>query len=1088
MSMSSSDPEEIITQPIDQLSAPEPASSDSPPDPAGSGPAPEPALLTAMPLLTPELIPEEERVLAEEMVRGPAEAVPDGWVFIALVPHDGCEPPAQIGDQLASEVWCAVSALWHPSLLCRAAGLPRIEPIEYPGAPGPREVRVIPGGVWDQLPSGYRTQAEDAKAALIESGADRDDLIRRIRVRLGAEESPELIEDEGMANAASGFLALGTVHWMLRDLTTAMGHSDNLDHESLTRELLAGAHQWRIGDWSSSVNRLRAAFEVLTQARERFYPVDAYLIDLCLVDPSMCEGVLAAPLESPVPISFLVSAQAIENQALHDPLRMAALRQAIADGWADVVGGSYSEAEDSLLPLESSLWQFRHGTLVYRLHLDDRNVETFGRRRFGLHTQLPQIAKRFGFRYALHVGLDAGRFPIPAETKRMWESPDGSNLESLMRPPMAADRSLAGWLLPWRLAATMKNDHVAAVPLVHWPQPVAPWYSDLRRAGGYSSGLARWTTVNDFFHLTDRPYESFRPEPDLYQTPFLAQAVARGEQTPIGRLSRHHRLRARLDAARAMEAFALAIAAATAGTDTGLHASAGTNTEPGAAADTDTGSSAAAGPAPLREIEALIETGRHDEAATALEKVEPAWSSALAKCLTPDPGHRAAEIASVPATATPDRRPGYLVINPLNIPRRAAVILPDAALDLRPEGPLRAAQFTEHGVYAVVDLPPFGFAWVPREADLGRPPAVAGLLTAKGRRLRNESMEIEIDAATGGIRSVATVGEPMARLGQQLVVTGLLDQQGKPVASQMRSTRFDIDYGGPALLQATAAGTIVDPRRDSSLASFTQRYRLWSGRPILEIEITLADLDASWLERTARADPWSVYLACRWAWPDPSAMLRRTTFWSPEITDAERPETPDAFDISTRNQRTALLFGGLPHHRKHGSRMLDTLLIAGQESTRSFTLGVVLDLEHPFQAAQDAVTPACVVPVDSGPPSVGPTGWLAQVDSKSVAVSHVEFTERTADDRGWGLIFHLIETSGQAARARLRLFRNPTWARQVDFQGETIIDLSIQGDAVQLDLTPHELARVEVAMGTTRSDGSQSESQTGSQSEEFAAD
>jgi len=1020
-----------------------------------------------MPVLTPELLPEEDRIPAEEIVRGPAEPAPPGWVLIALVPHDGREPPAQLADPLATEVWCAVSALWHPSLLARASELPRIEPIEYPSAPGSREIRVIPAGAWDQLPSGYRTQAEDAKVALIESGADRDDLIHRIRLRLGAEESLETIEDEGMANAARGFLALGTVWWMLRDLTIAMGHSDNLDHESLTRELLAGAHQWRIGDWSSAVNRLRAAFDVLTQARERFYPVDAYLIDLCLVDPTMTEGVLAAPLESPVPISFLASAQAIENQALHDPQRVAALRQAIADGWADVVGGSYSEAEDSLLPLESSLWQFSRGNEVYRLYLDDRNVEAFARRRFGLHTQLPQFAKRFGFRYALHLGLDAGRFPIPAETKRMWESPDGSNLESMMRPPMAADRPSQGWLLPWRMAATMKNDHVAALPLVHWPQPVASWYSDLRRAGGYSSVLGRWTTVNDFFHLTDRPYESFRPEPDLYQTPFLAQAVARGERTPIGRLGRHHRLRARLDAARAMQAFALAIAAAAGRTETDSRAPAGTEPD----------SPGPAGPAPLQEVEALLEIGRHDEAATALDKVEPAWATALAKCLTPLPASDAAQASSTEAAPTSHRREGYLVINPLNIPRRAAVILPDAALDLRPEGPLRAAQFTEHGVYAVVDLPPFGFAWVPKETDPGRPPAVTGALTARGRRLRNESIEIEIDAATGGIRSVAAVGEPMARLGQQLVVAGLLDQQGKPLASQMRCSRFELDYGGPALVQATTTGTIVDPRRDSALASFSQRFRLWSGRPILEIEITLADLDASWLERAARADPWSVYLACRWAWPDPSAMLRRTIFWSPELTEAERPETPDVFDISTRKERTALLFGGLPHHRKQGPRMLDTLLIAGQETTRSFTLGVVLDLEHPFQAAQDAVTPACVVPVDSGPPVVGPTGWLAQVDSKSVAVSHVEFTEKTGDDRGWGLIFHLLETSGQAARARLRLFRNPTWARQVDFQGETIIDLSIQGDAVQLDLTPHELARVEVAMGipvdpiATRVDG-----------------
>ena len=60
----------------------------------------------------------------------------------------------------------------------------------------------------------------------------------------------------------------------------------------------------------------------------------------------------------------------------------------------------------------------------------------------------------------------------------------------------------------------MKDDHVAALPLVHWPQPVAPWYLDLRRAAAYSPVLGRWTTLNDFFHLTDRPYETLRPEPD----------------------------------------------------------------------------------------------------------------------------------------------------------------------------------------------------------------------------------------------------------------------------------------------------------------------------------------------------------------------------------------------------------------------------------------------------------------------------------------------------------------------------------------------------------------------------------------------
>ncbi len=971
-----------------------------------------------------------------EVPRAVLEPAGDGWALIALVPYDGQEPPAAVSEDLARAVWCAISALWHPSLLARAAGLPRIESIDAPSPPGAREIRVIASGAADRLPSGYKTQAEDARSALLESGTDRALLIRQIQNRLGADGALETVESEGMTTTARDFLALGTSQWLLRELTVAMGHVDALDRESLTRELLAGAHAWQIGDWASAVNRLRAGFEVLTQARERFYPVDAYLIDLCLLDPAMPTGVLVDPLENPVAITFIAQAQTIEQQALHDPQRMAALRQAISDGWADVVGGTYSEAEDPILPLESVLWQFRRGIEVYHAHLDDRSVETYARRRFGLYTQLPQIAKRFGFRFALHMGFDAGRFPIRPETKRLWEGPDGSNLETLLRPPMAADRPSQGWFVPWRLAATMKDDHVAALPLVHWPQPVATWYLDLRRAAAYSPVLGRWTTLNDFFHLTDRPYETMRQEPDTYQSPYLAQSAARREGEPIGRLARHHRLRARLEAARAVYALARAIASAA----TGVATEAERVPELPA----------------LEEIENLIETGRHDEAATALARVEPGWSASLARGIAGSSAR--ARSASAPC-------PGYLVINPLNVPRRAAVVLPDAALDLRPDGPLRAAQFTDEGVWAVVDLPAFGFAWVSKEADLSRPPAGAAALTTRGRRLHNESIEIEIDAATGGVRSVAAAGEPTARLGQQLVMTGLFDAQGKPVSSQMRSERFDVDYGGPALVQATATGSLIHPQQGKRLASFVQRYRLWTGRPILEIEITLADLDPAWLELAAQADPWSVYLACRWAWPDPNGMLRRTVFWSPELTEAERPETPDALDISTRTQRTAMLFGGLPYHQKHGGRMLDTLLVAGMESTRSFTLGVVLDLEHPFHAAQDLLAPALVVPIEDGPPSIGASGWLVRVDHKGVAVTHVEFVKETSDGRGWGLVFHLLETAGQSARCRLRLFRKPSWARQADFLGETIVDLSIDGDAVAIDLTPHELARIEITLG-----------------------
>ena len=45
---------------------------------------------------------------------------------------------------------------------------------------------MIATGASDRLPSGYRTQAEDARTALLDSGTNRADLIAQIQARVGA--------------------------------------------------------------------------------------------------------------------------------------------------------------------------------------------------------------------------------------------------------------------------------------------------------------------------------------------------------------------------------------------------------------------------------------------------------------------------------------------------------------------------------------------------------------------------------------------------------------------------------------------------------------------------------------------------------------------------------------------------------------------------------------------------------------------------------------------------------------------------------------------------------------------------------------
>jgi alpha-mannosidase len=947
-----------------------------------------------------------------------ADDAVDQWSLIALIPNDGQEPPAARTDADADAIWAAVTALWHPALLALATDLPRVEDLDFPNSALAREVRIAPAGMRASLPSGYETAAADIGAIVIGSSADRWSIVRALVERL----HPTCSAIDENDPTALDFFALGTARWFLKDLTIGMGHVDCLDSESLRRETLAGARAWRSGDPSTAAGHLRAGFEILTQARERFYPVDSYIVDLCLIDAGLPAGALAEPLSTRAAISLVASAQAISRQAELDPDRVEAIRRAVDDGWLDVIGGMFAEVDEPLLPLESILWQFRKGAQTYRKHLDERTVETLAQRRFALYPQRPQLARRFAFRFALHMAFDAGRFPVRAETKRLWESPDGTSIESLVRPPLGADRPSQGLLAPWRLARSMKEDHVATLPLVHWPKPVSGWYRDWRRAATFSPVLGRWVTAGDFFGFTDRPYETFTPTADEYVLPYLAQAVARKSPSPIAHRALHRTERGWITGLGNLSAIASALSAA-AGTEIG---------DP-----------------PLGEIEDALETGGLSSAPDRSSAVEAETLKSL---------------ATVVGGSAPAGRSGFLVFNPLGIARRATVLLPDAHIGLRAEGPLRAAQLTEEGVWGVVDLPAFGYAWVPEAPLADAPPPQKSNVGIDRRVLRNEYAELEVDEATGGIRSIKGPGEATARLGQQLVIAGPKGSSG-PVASRMVAKKFEADYGGPALVQAQSAGSIVDASNERVLADFAQQFRLWSGRPILELVITLSNLDADWLRGLGESDPWENYLACRWAWPDPNSTIRRTLLLHPQLTEAARPETPEAIDISTRRQRTAIFPMGLAHHRRHGSRMLDTLLVAGEETQRSFRMAVALDLEHPFHAVLDLETPAVVVPTQTGPPQTGVAGWFFNLDHKAVAITRLESLANSGDGRGWGAAFHLLETAGNAARCRLSCFRPPVWARQTDFNGETVVDLAVDGDAVLIDLTPNELARVDVTLG-----------------------
>jgi len=969
---------------------------------------------------SPETIPEAE---------GDVEPTTLAPQLVSMIEHDGQEPPTGYPDRQAEAAWACVSALWHPAILADLDALPAVQGTTFPNVPEPREIRVVAEGAGQVLPADYRSLAADAGATLIDAGIDRYQIVRDVLGRLRPDSDPNLAIDDPLV---LDFFALGTANWFLRDLTTAMNHANLLDSVGLARETFGGAKAWRDGDRTAASGHLRAAFELLSQSREKFYSVDAYLVDLCLIDPSFPAGALADPLSARAPFTFVGTARAIEQSAEIDPAQLAALREAVAAGWADVAGGTYDEVDEPFLPYTSILWQYLKGGEVYRRHLDDRNTRTLVTRRFALYPHRPQIARKFGFQYAVHIGFDAGRFPVPRESKRLWQGPDTNHLESLMRPPIAADRAAEGLHLPWKIGRSMRDDHVATVPMAHWPSPVAGWYRDLRRVSAYSPVLGRLVTLDDYFHMSDRPWEMFSPELDEYVTPYLAQAVARRDDRPVSRRAEHARARAGLDALSTIDALRRALTWNVPPSEDGYETRGPLETADLA----------------FPVIEEAVETGQFGEAHALINANLPEAASGLASAILGTSGAGQA---------------GYLALNPLGISRRVAVEIDDPTAEPQAGGPLRSVERTDVGFRGVVDLPPFGFAWFPKVGGTGAAPG--GGASASGLVVKNESIEAEFDEATGGIRGIRLPGEPVARVGQQIVTGGLTGPDGLPANSRMECASIEVVSAGPTVAEIVSRGTIKHPEDGHRLGAFQISAKLWAGRSTLDLTITLEDLDVDWLAGLDSLDPWSSHVACRWAWPDVKSELRRTSLLSAFGTGSPRPETPDAFEITSRKLRTTLLFGGLAHHRRQGERMLDTILVAGSERAREFQLGVTLDREHAFSAATDFLAPTILVPVESGPPTAGPAGWLAMVETSAVQVARIEFLEKTGDNRGWGLAIHLIETAGRGVRSRLRLFRDPLDARQTDLSGELLYDLPTEGDAVPFDLTPHEIQRIEVRLG-----------------------
>ena len=991
-----------------------------------------------------------------------------------LIPCHSLEDfPTEQTDEPAASLLNAFAVAYHPELLAWAGEIPRWRRADDPPIPRRGQLVIIPMVCDGWLPHGWADEARRAGATVVSGLFERQKMLDAALHAVGTEldetrpennsTSMETENSDSVAVKTVGrcdvaptntelvadFLALGTCWLLVELLTRKMRHFGNIDEARFFQRVQAGAKAAIADDRETAETHLRACFEILLEARERFYPVDCYLLDLCLAVPNVGHEKLLSDSEQSVPWSLMISSEDFRLICEETPGLKTALTDAWLAGRISIVGGEDREESLPLLPLESLLYHFAQGREEWQQLLGKSPI-VWGRRKFGLTALLPQILVKFGFQAALHVVLDDGIYPDAEYTKLRWRGVDGTLIDALSRIPLAAEGASSYLRFATRMSESMDHDQVAGLILARWPEIEAPWFDDLRRSQKYAPCLGRFVTLDRFFEQTELPGQLSVYKSNEYFSPFLIQHVARRENRPISRYVEHSGQRRRLDLAGWYHAMSRALLML-----------------------------------PVEEtvfqsIEKRLEAARRDR--------DPVLDDELAELQQTG----LSELSRIIMHSAPSGE-GYLVLNPLSFTRRVVVALPGLASPPTVTGPVKAVEFdVDHPerTACVVEIPGCGYAWIPAPSPdsqrSGDPRKVVVVPPkqplAEKWLLRNDHFEVAINERTGGIAHIRFHDQRTKRLSQQLSfrfprerTISVGNEPGETIKSQyaeMKCLGHEILRNGTACGEVVTTGEIIDQVKAEKIASFRQTVRVWRTCPTVEIEIELSDV------KVPEGDPWNNYFASRFAWNDSTAAVTRSIYHSAQSFSGERFETSDYIEIASEEERLTIVPHGLPFHRQTGDRMVDSLLVVAGEDQRKFRFTIAVDTPYPLEAAWNALTPISVVPTSSGPPRSGFAGWFLHVDSRNIQLTRIldpqnsknspsplEHFEHFTVPQGPGFAVRLMETEGRAKPVKLRCFRQPTFARKRDFRGETLSELFMEGDAVVIEMTPYEIADVELRFG-----------------------
>ena len=403
--------------------------------------------------------------------------------------------PASAGNLLAC--W---TALWHPQLLISskkiptAASLASLASRDEPTACLVAPAIVPPSELPSADPAAEATDADTSGICHLPTGQTRKEIWAILGPHLGQNLDPQ-------AAGAAELAALGYAYLQVEMLTRAMHYEGLLRQESFEEAAVEAAQAALAGETDRLTTRLDDAYDLLMQARNHYYPVDFYLLDLGLLAPSIAGPAFEAACRSAKGTNFLITGQTLRQFEQQAPESLAALRAAIAEGRAGICGGSQTETPLAAMTPEEMLADLRQGLATCEELLGVR-PSVFAHYWGPIAPITPGLLYRLGYLGVIQSNFAGQRSPTTLHNRTAWSGPDGVHIEAVNALPIDGGNAKPMLELSSTISRSMDYEMAATILMAGWPGHRTEAYDDLCEVARRSSVLGRMTKLEDYFDQT----------------------------------------------------------------------------------------------------------------------------------------------------------------------------------------------------------------------------------------------------------------------------------------------------------------------------------------------------------------------------------------------------------------------------------------------------------------------------------------------------------------------------------------------------------------------------------------------------------